>query len=427
MVSIFNRYTEKEEKLCSSYNNGKKNNTVVVLEDDGFLPEGIVSPFRYYVQEECGQCEKKEPLFANLLETPELWEIAMRYDKAEIFSDGIKKAEIEYALPEELHNVKSVKWMMEDGHCYRSDFYDKAGNLYFCDFYDEENDVDIRIYYADNKPVIICQPYFERYTLFIGGRITKNYNSKKEFIMDFVNKVFKDEEEIITNDANLAGWVAEADMVQKSLIVQGQLENISLLNSLPDETRIRVLFDSREELNKWRVTAGVSCERFYYSETTFPDNQCVKDILILTNSDEIEKLEEIIVMLPEFEFNIAAATLMSEKLMNMEKYSNVTLYPGISKEEAKDLFKASSFYLDINHYSQIFDAVYEAYRHNLLIVGFEETLHDKEYVLTECIFPAYNYENMVAFIKTMSDNEALLKATLIKQNQLPNFEDMHNT
>ena len=49
MVSIFNRYTDKEEKLCSSYNNGKKNNTVVVLEDDGFLPEGIVSPFRYYV------------------------------------------------------------------------------------------------------------------------------------------------------------------------------------------------------------------------------------------------------------------------------------------------------------------------------------------------------------------------------------------
>lgn len=421
MITIFSNYGEQEEKLCSVYEKEKKNNTIVVMEDDGFLPESVISPFSFYVEKQRGECQKGRPLFANSLDVPEFWEIVLDFFKAEIFVDGIKKADVEYALPMDFHNVKAIKWMMGDGYNYKSDFYDKKGNLFFTELYDDDHSVDVRIYYGDNNlPVIICQPFFGRYTLLKDGKVSREYDSEKDFIVDFINNEFDDETEIITNNLNLAGLLSEVNAPQKNLILQGKVEDMSELNNLPADTNIKVLFDSKEELQKWNDNLSIPCERFFYYENEFPENKCEKEILILTNSDQIERLEELIVSLSDFNFNIAAATLMSEKLMSLSKYENVALYPGISQQAANDLLSRSSLYLDINHYSQLYDAVYEAYKNNLLLVGFDVVLHDKDYILPECVFSVENIEEMIAYIKTLYENHELLKETLLKQNQLPN-------
>ena len=73
------------------------------------------------------------------------------------------------------------------------------------------------------------------------------------------------------------------------------------------------------------------------------------EALICTNSDRIAHCEDIIKEMPEMHFHIAAITEMSSKLMDLEKYSNVTLYPGVKMKLLDSLFDKCDYYLDINH------------------------------------------------------------------------------
>ena len=62
-------------------------------------------------------------------------------------------------------------------------------------------------------------------------------------------------------------------------------------------------------------------------------NTYQNEALICTNSDRIEKDEELIKALPNMRFHIAAITEMSSKLMRLSQYENVTLYPGASAKK----------------------------------------------------------------------------------------------
>ena len=69
------------------------------------------------------------------------------------------------------------------------------------------------------------------------------------------------------------------------------------------------------------------------------ENTHKPEALICTNSDKIEHCEELIRRIPRMHFHIAAFTAMSPKLMSMEKYHNVSLYPGIGLDGLNTLFE----------------------------------------------------------------------------------------
>ena len=46
----------------------------------------------------------------------------------------------------------------------------------------------------------------------------------------------------------------------------------------------------------------------------------------------------------------------------------------------------SDIYLDINHGGQVLQAVRKAFENKLLILGFEQTLHDRHYIAQQHIF-----------------------------------------
>ena len=66
--------------------------------------------------------------------------------------------------------------------------------------------------------------------------------------------------------------------------------------------------------------------------------------------------------MPKLHFHIAAQTLMSQKLLNLEQYENVSLYQGASTFVLDELFKKCDYYFDINHRGEIVSAVYRAFR-----------------------------------------------------------------
>ncbi|MFR6318632.1 MAG: hypothetical protein ACLUMQ_02495 [Streptococcus salivarius] len=98
-------------------------------------------------------------------------------------------------------------------------------------------------------------------------------------------------------------------------------------------------------------------------------------------------------------FQIAAVTEMSPRLLSMMRYSNVVLHPNASHKQLDKLYQESDLYLDINHHNELYKATRTAFENQLLILAFSETAHGPVYTAPEHIYASQNYPAMVAKIK----------------------------
>ena len=116
-------------------------------------------------------------------------------------------------------------------------------------------------------------------------------------------------------------------------------------------------------------------------------------------------------------FHIVAVTAMSEKLLSVGEYENVSLYPGAGMDLIRNLFQNCDFYLDINQEGEIVSAVYRAFLHNHLIFAFEETIHNRDYVTERWIYPAKDWKRMVEDIRVIMEDAELLERCLQRQRE----------
>ena len=149
-----------------------------------------------------------------------------------------------------------------------------------------------------------------------------------------------------------------------------------------------------------------------------PSSRINGNVMILTNSDRIEHLEKLVSALPVLHFHIGAKTAMSDKLHRLEESANVTLYPGMSAQKRAELLIKSTYYLDINYFQEVDDAVYAASRYGLLVAGFDNTLHHKNLLLPECVFEPEDPERMIRFLETVYWNQDMLKSMVKRQRKL---------
>ena len=110
--------------------------------------------------------------------------------------------------------------------------------------------------------------------------------------------------------------------------------------------------------------------------------------------DEADKLVQSITDAEYMHFHVAAITEMSSKLMSAGQYDNVSLYPNVKMSVLDSLFEKCDFYLDINHEGEIVDAVHRAFLNNMLIVGYEETMHNAYYTADTNTFKESEYADM---------------------------------
>ena len=138
-------------------------------------------------------------------------------------------------------------------------------------------------------------------------------------------------------------------------------------------------------------------------------NKGSKNVLIMTNSDQIEHLTEIVEQLPEYQFHIGALTEMSPKLMAYQQYDNVTLYPNISPQDIDVVFEKCDIYLDINYGNEIIGALRRAFLNNMIILGFNETNHSHKYIMDENFFDSQNVEQLIKRIRTSDVADYVVK------------------
>lgn len=399
MTIVFNKYTDYVGKLQKTIQRMGRNARIVVLEDNGFLPDQISSPYKYFVYEKNREALKEKELYYNFLEVPEFWEIRLSGMHGTVYDMSCKKADIYFTDPIEKKNVQRVEWCMESGWVYKIDHYNKYAQKYASEFLDIDGNVESKVFYSRrNQEVIIEQPVNDVVTLLENGKVKGYFTSHDEFTEYCLEEICQGEKAVLFAEDN---------------------DSIRLLNLKPNKRHLweYILFSKRELLERYTQMGGENGYFFYAIPEEYPANSAKGEALVLTAADRLEGIEYLIQELQEVTFHVAANTQVSDKLYGLGKWENVKIYPQISRQDLDALWDRCDFYLDINYYWEIHNAIDMAHQKNLLIMGFENTLHHRELVAEACIFAPSDAAKLALTMRELVDHVEQVQEQLVIQQE----------
>jgi len=123
--------------------------------------------------------------------------------------------------------------------------------------------------------------------------------------------------------------------------------------------------------------------------------------LTLTNSQDLEGIEELITALPDVVFHIAAWTDMGDKLTKLAVHDSVRLHPQIVPPVLDKLKQSTNLYLDINHGSADENFLKSLQEQEKTLVAFQSTHHGN---LGQIIFENGKVSFMIDAIKDFKKN-----------------------
>ncbi len=426
IVLLLDNYGEESKKLHTSFLLAGKNYPVFVIEEDGFLPEGVTSVFGYFL----GEFTKSEkvpgkPRYFNQITVPEYWEISANNSSGKVHELNKERARIFYAEPKHKRLVKVVDWYDDRGVVRSSDHYNCYGALYARTIFNSKGQRVNKSYFNAEGKEILMENYVTRDIILNDGDVVRIFKNKHEFAVFALQKAGFAGHRIFFNTLSTSFFVSErlpengnSDVLFWQEPVFDEIPgNMRLILNGTSNRAAKIMVQSEEAYRKL-LALGAPAEKLRRLGYIYPfvkENLGKKEVLICTNSDRIAEVEKIVEALPELHFSIAAITEMSSKLMSMEKYSNVSLYPGVKMKVLDELFLKADVYLDINYESEIVSAVEKAFLHNQLIFAFKETLHNASYVAAEHIYPADKANELILDIKAAMGNTELLEEYLEKQ------------
>ncbi len=250
-------------------------------------------------------------------------------------------------------------------------------------------------------------------------------NPEQERIVERVEWVDSDEKVFRTDYYNCFGYVfsscfysAAGNPVLKSFYTSGHEEILTVNYSNGtvlafENGKVKQVFHSKEEFEAFALRHMAEHAQDLKQWNTGGALNPKAQVLILTSTDRVYAIEELSEFLPEVTFHIAAHTMMSPRLMDLESRNNIRLYPGIAQDVLHKLYGMCEAYLDISGGREIYDAISLAVLNGLPVLGFRTTLHREGYVAKEGIFdvnePAQLAQKLRTILTDAEEMERLLE------------------
>ena len=426
VILLFDNYSSDSERLFTSFKLAGYDYPAAVIEDDGFLPEGLISVYGFFLGDfriELGN--KARAKYFNEIRVPDFWEISGNNSIGKVHDLSKERGKIFYAEPKYKRLVRVVDWYDERGVVRSSDHYNQCGALYARTVYNSKGQKVNRSYFSVTGQEIIVENFVTGDILLNEDGETKIFRSKTDFVLYFLIKAGFRQKKIFFNSLSTPFFVSNRLSTKSKQDVLFWQEPIG--TEIPGNMQI-ILRGQASRTKQIMVQKKSSYDRLmelgaraeivhrlgfvYHFEK---ENNHQPELLICTNSDNIEHCRELIEALPEIHFHIAALTEMSSKLMSMDSYENVSLYPGVKRSILDELFEKCDFYFDINHESEIVSAVSRAFMYNHLIFAFAETVHNRDYVAEEHIYRKEDVARMISDVRSVLADGIVLKEHLQKQ------------
>lgn len=440
IVLLFDSYTSGSQKLHESFRMAGCEYPVLVLEEDGFLPDGVRSIYECFLGYfEGGFASHRKPMNSDDIHLEQ--EIQDNQMTGRIIFLEREREELLYGWPVWSRIVKAVEWLDAEGTVHMAEHYNRFGMKYARTLYDSKGIKISKTYYSAEGQEIISENCIE-------GSIFLQKEGEQFFFhtkADFVKFLFEHENpdhiKIFYNTLAIPFLVSlklEKPMDRDILFWQEPLGesipgNMQIILSGRAGRTAHVVVQEKDAYDKL-MELGVDPGKVHKLGFLYPFKKkhskemevFIKSLrheyshkpeaLICTNSDQIEHCHELVRALPQMQFHIAALTTMSPKLMPVGEYENVKLWPGIRREDLEDLFAFCDYYFDINYGAEIVSAVRRAFLNDLLILAFCETAHNREYIAKEHIYPIANAEQMIAKVEELMGDRELLERHLAIQH-----------
>lgn len=425
-VLLLDSYGEESEMLRQSFRNAGFTGPAIVIEDDGFFPEDVISVYQYF----CGDFRKnrKQPgkaRYFNEINVPDYWVVSGNNSGGKVYDLHRERGRIFYAEPKHERQVRVVDWMDEKGTVRSSDHYNRYGALYARTFFSKDAKRFCKAYFdADGREVLLENYVTHDIILNKGGKVYVLKN-KTELTLKLLEELGAMGSRIFFNSLSTPLFVSEkmpkngkGDVLFWQEGARSDIPGNMQMILSGQSRRVKSIYVQKRDSYENLINLGASKDMLkplgfvytYSRQNTFKNKA-----LICTNSDRIEKCEELIKALPQMHFYIAAITEMSSKLMSLSRYENVTLYPGVHMEVMNELFNTCDYYLDINHESEIVSAVKQAFLHDHLILGFKQTLHNKTFIADSHVFN--KYEEMIDFLIQIMNHKKLIRKQIDLQKK----------
>lgn len=397
VVLLLDNYGIESENLHTSFKLAGKDYPVAVIEEDGFLPEDVISVFGYFLGDfKTADNIPGKPRYFNQIQVPEYWEISGTNSSGKIHNLGQERGRIFYAEPKHKRLVRVVDWLDENGIVRSSDHYNRYGALYARTIFNAKGQKVNKSYFSPTGVEVIVHNFVTGDIILNEEDSVKIFHTKTDFVVYFMEKTGFAKKRFFFNSLSTPFFVSQRLSSEEKGDVLFWQEPV--YNEIPGNMQIilngkatrtgKVVVQKRASYDKL-LALGAPAEIVQKLGFIYPfkkDNGYRSEALICTNSDRIANIERLVQELPQMNFHIAAITEMSSKLMSLSGYDNVKLYPGVKVAVLDELFDTCDFYLDINYESEIVSAVRRAFLHNHLIFGFKDTIHNPSYIAEEAIY-----------------------------------------
>ncbi len=430
-ILLFDSYSEGGRRLYDSFRLAGCECSVVVLENNDFLPEEAMSAydlFLGYYGERGRKTGTGKPRFFNEVEVPDNWSINAgvgESDYGKITYQHEEKGRIYYWESPKKFRVKAVDWFDRKGAVRFRDYYNRYGAVCARSVYDGQGKELGKTWFSAGGQEAITKNCVTGDLIVNDGELVKFFRSEMDMIVYFFRRSGFENRKVFYNSlANpflISGRLSapeKRDVLFWQENVEGEIPgNMQIILGGQAARTEKVMVQKRSVYNRL-LELGANpdkVQRLGYVYDFKKKNEHRPQALICTNSERIEHCEELVREFPQMHFHIAAVTLMSPKLMDMGKYDNVSLYPGAQADTFDRLFMSCDYYFDINHWTEIVSAVYQAFLHNQVIFAFEETAHNREYVADAHVYPIAEFDRMVSDVKEVMDNKEAMERHLKMQ------------
>lgn len=370
----------------------------------------------------CGMSEKNDvlkekDLYYAFIETPQYWGVRADGINGAIYDNKTKMANIYFKNPIEKRMVSRVEWIDRNNTVYRIDYYNKYGYKYCSENVSGGNVISREFYDRNGDIKVIEQTGSKTYTMLDTGISPRSYRGFADYLEAYLkfNEIY-DENIWLTSDVILDKFAGDYGNFKISYLPQNRL-NSDVKETNQTNTAFRILCNEEQQVNWYKENSDCKCDRLYLYFENNKSKFGKKEAFIITETDQLEYVEQLINDFPEITFHIAASTIMSDKLTKLDTNNNVELYPCITEQKRKELFERCDIYLDINHYRELYNAVNEALINNMLILAFDNTAHSKELYPMENIFDSSDYVKMKETLKNIINSQTIFDEYIDRQKK----------
>ena len=365
MFVVAKKTDDKVPKIKEIFQKLEKPLTVFYIDCfDNFdsLEQGELTALTYFLMKEEGQ-----PLFFNNLPLPPYWEITTDGLEGYVYDKGKKKARIQFRQPHSDRTIARVYWYDEVGKCIWIDYYSAYGWRICRDFLDEEEKTVLRTFYnSDGRDLLVEWLQQDKIAYFDSQKNPTIYPNRHSFLLKVLENIV-DREDILILGEEVLSILPSSKKYNYYYLANDKTE----ADKVADQgSQVLVLSRRASEDSPYKHLYGCALDR---------PVPVKPQAMIITNSEWVEGLEELLLHFPEIDFHVGALTEMGSRLTNLSVYSNLYLYPGMSYDFFQELLDKSTFYLDIQHDVEILASSLRAVERGILLYTLDNLTHHEEY------------------------------------------------